>query len=568
MNSGLSILTLLGCIALCLYGMMVMSQGILKLAGSQMRASLRGLTNHSLHSLLTGTWITAIIQSSSAMTLMAVGLANTGMITLSQSIALTMGANVGTTLTGWLLALFGYVIDVRHLAIPLIVLALPFYYAGRLRLKSWGEILMGISMFVLGFTLFVELMPAAADLPEAASSLRMLTSWGFGSILLFVLIGLCLTFLFRSSAATILIAMGLLVGEWLELPMAAALVIGDNLGTTLTALLGARRANVSARRAAYSHLFFNLFGAILSTLLIYPISELLWLITTLGTGLPTPGSLAVAIALFHTCFNLVSALLLLPFLPQFKRLLMRVIPISEGDEDEFHLHFIQGGMLSTAELSIEEARKETAHFGIRCQKMFELTIQFLHMAPENPNYSHTFSRIEKYEKITDRLEVEIVRYLNNIDKSTLSGHMAARVRALLKEVDELESIGDACYKMARSVVRKNEHKIKLIPMQQQNIGRMLDLTQQFIRQMVAALQKPELANVDMQRAYNQEDAINALRAQYREQNIGSVQAGHYTYQAGILYMDFINGCEKLSDYVMNVLEAHDEQSHYTDGNIS
>lgn len=558
----LQIFLIVGSIALCLYGMKTLSQGILKVAGSQMRASLRRVTNHRHSNVWTGFWITAIMQSSSAMTLMAVSLVNAGLMTLGQSIAITMGANIGTTLTAWIIATFGYYINVRAFAIPIIVLALPFTYTSLVKYKPWGEILMGIALYALGFTTFVSSLPDAASLPMLSTYVSQAAGMGYVSVLLFVLIGICITVLFRSSAATILLAMGLLVGDWFEFPMAAALVIGDNVGTTLTALIASRKANISARRAAYSHLFFNLFGMIVALLLIYPVTEVLWPIITLGSGLATPAGLAYGVALYHTGFNLCTMLVLIWFIPQFKLLLARVLPISEGDEDEFHLHFIQGGILSTAELSVEEARKEAALFGIRCQKMLQLTDTFMHMAPDNTAYNHTFTRIEKYEKITDRLELEIVRYLNNIDKATLSGHMTARVRALFKMVDELESIGDVCYKLSRSIVRKNEHKIRFIPMQQQNIDRMLQYTHAAVDQMVRLLQKPELTPVDMQRAYNQEDAINSYRTLLREQNIGSVQSGYYTYQSGSIYMDVISGCEKLGDFVINVLEAHEEQSNY------
>jgi phosphate:Na+ symporter len=254
--------------------------------------------------------------------------------------------------------------------------------------------------------------------------------------------------------------------------------------------------------------------------------------------------------------------MLIGFIPQIKALVARLLPIAESDEEELTLQFIQGGLLSTAELSIEEARKETALFAVRCQRMMQLTDDFMRLAADNPQYSHTFSRIEKYEKITDRLELEIVRYLNSLDTSSLSGQTTARVRSLLRIVDELESIGDACYKLACLIERKNEHKVIFIPMQQQNIDKMLQLVEQALEQMVALLKKPEMTEAEMQRAYNQEDAINALRGQLRELNIASVQNNDYSYQSGMLYMDIINGFEKIGDYVINVLEAHVEPSNF------
>lgn len=549
------LLTLLGSIALCLYGMKVMSQGILKVAGAHMRASLRGISHHRVHSFCVGAWITGLIQSSSAMTLMTVSLVNAGLLTLGQSIAVMMGANVGTTLTAWLIAIFGYAWNVGIFAIPLVVIALPFVYTSHIKRKPWGEVLMGMAMFILGFATFIEKMPAPSLYPEAASIIGYLASAGFWSVLLFVVIGVAITILLRSSAATIMLAMVAAASSWIEFPMAAALVIGDNVGTTLTAVYASRQVNVSAHRAAYSHLFFNVFGMIWALPLIYPISCLLQDLYTMGSV-----GVAFSVAIYHTMFNLVSAIILLFLIPKFQSLLCRMLPVAEGDDEEFRLNFIQGGLLSTAELSVEEARKEAALFGARCQKMLGLVRDFVHMAPQGAEYAQAFSRIEKYEKITDRLEIEIVRYLNSVDRSTVSSHIASRVRALFRIVDELESIGDACYKLACTVVRKRDHNIQFINMQNQNIDRMLEQTAQFMDLMVRLLQKTDLTPADMSRAYNQEDSINAFRGQLRDQNIGNVQAGYYTCQSGVLYMDIINACEKLGDYIINVLEAQVEQN--------
>lgn len=549
------LLTLLGSISLCLYGMKVMSQGILKVAGAHMRASLRGISHHRMQSFGVGAWITGLIQSSSAMTLMTVSLVNAGLLTLGQSIAVMMGANVGTTLTAWIIAIFGYAWNVGLYAIPLVVVALPFVYTSHIKRKPWGEVLMGMALFILGFATFIGQMPEPSLYPEAYAGISYVAGAGFWSVLLFVLIGVAITILLRSSAATIMLAMVAAASSWIEFPMAAALVIGDNVGTTLTAVYASRQANVSAHRAAYSHFFFNIFGMIWALPLIYPIS---WLLQDLVPA--SSVGMAFGVAIFHTSFNLVSALILLCLIPKFQSLLCRMLPVAEGDDEEFRLSFIQGGLLSTAELSVEEARKEAALFGARCQKMLGLVRDFVHMAPQGAEYAQAFSRIEKYEKITDRLEIEIVRYLNSVDRSTVSSHIAMRVRALFRIVDELESIGDACYKLACTVVRKRDHNIQFINMQNQNIDRMLEQTAQFMDLMVRLLQKTDLTPADMSRAYNQEDSINAFRGQLRDQNIGNVQAGYYTYQSGVLYMDMINGCEKLGDYIINVLEAQVEQN--------
>lgn len=557
MDTAILVFTLLGCVALCLYGMKVMSQGILKVAGAHMRASLRGISHHRWQSFGVGAWITGLIQSSSAMTLMTVSLVNAGLLTLGQSIAIMMGANVGTTLTAWLIAIFGYAFNIGYLAIPIVVIALPFVYTGHIKRKPWGEVLMGVAMFILGFSTFIATMPSTADFPEAFAWTQWITSAGFWSVLLFVIVGVVITILFRSSAATIMLAMVAAASSWIEFPMAAALVIGDNVGTTLTAVYASRQANVSAHRAAYSHLMFNVFGLLWALPLVYPATYLMeYLIPSMSGSV----GMAFAVAMYHTLFNLITALVLIFMIPKFQSMLCKMLPVAEGDDEEFRLSFIQGGLLSTAELSVEEARKEAALFGARCQKMLGLVIDFIHMAPQGVEYSQAFSRIEKYEKITDRLELEIVRYLNSVDRSTVSSHIASRVRALFRIVDELESIGDACYKMACTIVRKREHNIQFINMQNQNIDRMLDQTRQFMALMVQLLQKTDLTPADMSRAYNQEDSLNAFRGQLRDQNIGNVQAGYYTYQSGTLYMDVINACEKLGDYIINVLEAQVEQN--------
>ena len=554
----LLLLSLLGGLALCLYGMKVMSQGLLQITGSRVRATLRGISRNPFHGFCIGAEVTALLQSSSAMTLMAVSSVNAGLMDLAQSTAIIMGANVGTTLTPWIIALFGYAFPCTSFAIPLIVLALPFTYSVRIKKKPWGEVLMGMALMVFGFCTFIDMMQAQdlASLPAVSSAIATLTGASFLSVLLFVVIGILVTVLLQSSVATIMLTMVLCASGWLSFPMAAGLVIGDNVGTTLTAFFASRKANVSARRAAYAHLLFNVFGLLWALPLVYPLSSLIasWFGTTAVAS-------AFGIAFFHTALNLLSALLLLFFVPQIVSLLCRIRPSDDEEDEEFHLSFIHGGMLSTAELSVDEARKETVQFGLRCQRMLDLTEQFIHMPSSGEESVHLFSRIEKYEKITDRLELEIVRYLNSLDKSNISPRAAARIRSIFRMVDELESVGDACYKLARTVVRRQEAGVHFIQMQQNNIVRMLELTRQDMDLMVKLMEKNDLTPADLNRAYNQEDLVNSLRNQLRDQNIGHVQSGHYTYQSGVLYMDIISGCEKLCDYIINVIEALAEQNN-------
>jgi len=557
-NTILIILTLLGGISLCVYGMTILSEGILKVVGAQIRASLRTLSHNKLSGFWFGQWVTMLLQSSSAVTMMAVGFVSAGLLTLPQSIAVIMGANVGTTITAWIVALFGYTVPIGYLAIPLVVFALPFYFSSHIHRRSVGEILMGITLMVLGFTLFIAYIPSPEEYPEFAQAVQSISSANIASVLLFIIIGIVLTLLVQSSAATIIFAMVCCASGWIGIPMAVGLVIGDNVGTSLTTLFASRDANVEARRSAYAHLFFNFVGMILMLLLVYPIT---FLIDCLVEGSLSPNGLAFVVASFHTGFNLVTAMLLMSFLPKISSFLQRFISVTNQDDEEFHLSFIQGGILSTAELSVEEARKETVSFGERCQKMLQLTVDFIHMTGSGEAQSHAFSRIAKNEKITDRLEMEIVQYLNSVDKSSLSEHIASRVMSLFRVVDELESIGDSCYNIARAMVRSRDAGITFIKMQRNNIDRMLELTQESMSQMVQLMQKRELSQADLYRIYNQEDTVNNLRNLFRDQNIGNIQSGYYSYQSGVIYMDIISGCEKLCDYIVNVLEGIAEQNN-------
>ena len=553
----LILLTLLGGISLCIYGMTVMSEGVLKIFGVQVRASLRTLSSHRMSGFWFGQWMTMLIQSSSAATMMVVGFVSTGLLSLSQSISVIMGANVGTTITAWIVSLFGYAVPIGYLAIPLVVFAIPFYLSRHVGRKPIGEVLMGFALMILGITLFIGYMPSPTDYPAVHEWVSLLSSWSFGSVLIFVVVGILFTILIQSSSATIMFALVLCASGWITFPLASAMVIGDNVGTTLTTIIGSNKANVTAHRASYAHLMFNLFGMVWALCLIYPIS---YLVEGIIGPTPSPTAIACSVAAFHTAFNLITSLILIGFVPKIDAMLRKFIPVVTDEDEEAHLSFLHGGILSTSELSVEEARKEAVLFGERCQKMLDLTVDFVHMPSTGETHSHAFSRIEKYEKITDRLELEIVRYLNSVDKSSISEHIAARVLSLFKVVDELESIGDSCYNIARAVVRSRDAGVVFIKMQKNNIDRMLELTQESMAQMVQLMQKRELTEADMYRIYNQEDTVNNLRNLFRDQNIGNVQSGYYSYQSGVLYMEIVNGCENLCDYIVNVLEALAEQN--------
>lgn len=548
----LFLLSLLGGIALCLYGMKVMSQGLLQLTGSRVRATLRNISQNRFHGFGIGIVVTILVQSSAAVTMMAVSSVNAGLISLSQSVALIMGANVGTTMTAWFVALSGIAFPARALAIPIIVLALPFIYSSRVKAKPWGAALMGVALMVFGFCTFIEMMPNKDGVTDQCyfEFFDTLCNDDIWEVLLFTLIGIVVTVLLRSSVATILLSMGLCTSGWLPIATTAAMVIGCNVGTTILPVWAARKANVSARRSAFAHLFFNLIGLVWALPLVCLLPDSIQ--SAFGASV---SSLAFGIALFHTVFNLVTAMLSIGFLSSICDFLARLFPVRRDDEEEFHLSYIHGGFLSTAELSVDQARKETVQFGLRCQRMFDLTEQFVRLDSRDESFNHLYSRIEKYEKITDRLELEIDRYLNGLDKGEVSPRAAVRIRSIFQMADELESLGDACYNIARAVVRRRDAGIAFIQMQQNNIRRMLDLTREDIDMMIQLMNKNDLTIADMTRVYNLEDEVNSFRNQLRDQNIGNVQSGYYTYQSGVLYMELISGCEKLCDYIINVIEA-------------
>ncbi len=546
-------LKLLGSLALFLYGMKIMSEGLQKFAGDRLRQILTAMTTNRVTGVLTGVLITALIQSSSATTVMVVSFVNAGLLSLSQSIGVIMGANIGTTVTAWIISALGFKVNIAAMALPLLAVGIPLMFSGKSNRKSIGEFIFGFSFLFMGLSMLKENAPDLGKNPEMLSFVQNYTDMGFGSVLLFVLIGTVLTMIVQASAATMAITLIMCANGWISFELGAALVLGENIGTTITANLAALTGNTQSKRAALAHLVFNVFGVIWVLILFTPFTMAIkWFVANvMGT---TDPSVAVSFELsaFHTAFNICNVLILIWFVKLIENTVCKIIPMKE-QEEEYRLRFITGGLLSTAELSILQARKEISLFAERTHRMFGMVRELLHVKNEN-EFNKLYSRIEKYENISDSMEVEIANYLNKVSEGRLSAESKLQIRGMLREVTEIESIGDSCYNLARTINRKRSNSNHFTEKQYEHIHQMLDLTDRALEQMVKVIEDEHHA-VDVNKSFNLENEINNYRTELKNQNIIDVNNKEYDYQTGVHYMDLIGECEKLGDYVVNVVEA-------------
>ena len=546
-------LKLLGSLALFLYGMKIMSEGLQKFAGDRLRKILTAMTTNRVTGVLTGVLITALIQSSSATTVMVVSFVNAGLLTLSQSIGVIMGANIGTTVTAWIISALGFKVDIAAMALPLLAVGVPLLFSGKSNRKSIGEFIFGFSFLFMGLSLLKTNAPDLSKNPEMLSFVQNYTDMGFGSVMLFVLIGTILTMIVQASAATMAITLIMCANGWISFELGAALVLGENIGTTITANLAALTANTQARRAALAHLVFNVFGVIWVLCLFKPFTMgVSWFVEDIMKTPDPAVAVSFKLSAFHTTFNICNVLILIWFVKLIEKTVCKSIPQREQDE-EYRLRFITGGMLSTAELSILQARKEINLFAERTHRMFGMVRDLLHTTNEN-DFNKLFSRVEKYENISDSMEVEIANYLNQVSEGRLSSESKLQIRSMLREVTEIESIGDSCYNLARTINRKHRSEMDFTQKQYDHIEQMFKLTDDALSQMIA-LVEDEHHTIDVNKSFNIEHEINNYRNQLKNQNVLDVNNKEYDYQMGVHYMDIITECEKLGDYVVNVVEA-------------
>ena len=550
---------ILGALALLIYGMKVMSEALQKMAGSQLRHILGAMTTNRLTGMLTGTFITCAVQSSSATTVMTVSFVNAGLLTLAQAISVIMGANIGTTLTAWIMSL-GYNVDLTMAVFPAFFVGIILIYSKRFRYI--GDFLFGIAFL---FFALVLLSAAGNDLdlqhnPDAINFFSSFDTNSRWTIILFLFIGTLITCIVQSSAAVMAITILLCSTGVLPIYLGIALVMGENIGTTATANLAALGANTQARRAALAHLFFNVIGVTWVMCLFYPFVDMVCSVvgynpadTTISVA-QRAAILPIVLAAFHTAFNVTNTALLIGFIPQLERLVCFVLPTKEdSDEEDFRLRFIQAGIMKTPELSVFEAQKEISSFGERIQRMFGMVQDLLH--EQNPEKSAKLvERIKKYEVISDSMEIEIAKYLDHVGNAHLSDDTKMKIRNMLREISEIESIGDSCYNLARTISHGRESNERLTPELRQNVEQMFKLTDEALTQMNYTFQHNR-EKVDVNKSFEIENNINDLRERLRDQNIDDVNDHKYSYDLGTAYLDIIQECEKLGDYVINVVQA-------------
>ena len=547
-------LKLIGSLGLFLYEMKIMSEGLQKVAGDRLRSILTAMTTNRVTGVLTGVLITALIQSSSATTVMVVSFVNAGLLTLAESISVIMGANIGTTVTAWIISIFGFKVDMAAFALPLLAIALPLIFSGKSNRKSIGEFIFGFSFLFMGLSYLKANAPDLNANPEMLAFVQNYTDMGFFSILLFLFIGTILTMIVQASAATMAITLIMCANGWISLELGAALVLGENIGTTITANLAALTANTQAKRAALAHFVFNVFGVIWVLIIFHPFMELVnWVVDTFFQSNNPEVAISYKLSAFHSIFNICNVCILIWGVKLIERTVCALIHPKEEDEEP-RLRFITGGMLSTAELSILQARKEIHLFAERTHRMFGMVQDLMHTEKDD-DFNKLFSRVEKYENISDNMELEIANYLNQVSEGRLSSESKLQIRAMLREVTEIESIGDSCYNLARTINRKRQTNQDFTEKQYEHIHFMMKLTDDALAQMIVVVEKPEHQSIDINKSFNIENEINNYRNQLKNQNILDVNNKEYDYQMGVYYMDIIAECEKLGDYVVNVVEA-------------
>ena len=547
-----NIFSLVGSLALFLFGMKTMSEGLEKFAGDRLRSILAAMTKNRVMGVLTGILITALIQSSSATTVMVVSFVNAGLMTLVQSIGVIMGANIGTTVTAWIISAVGFKVNIAAFAIPLLAIGMPLIFSGKGNRKSIGEFIFGFSFLFMGLSFLQEAATAMNIGDMVAGMLAHVPQDSFFTIILFVIVGALVTMIVQASAATMAITL-MLFGMHIPgfgFEQAAALAMGQNIGTTITAFMASLTANTQARRAALAHMFFNVFGVVAFLIVFYPACDAVsWVVENFMGG----GNDLFKLSAFHTAFNIINTLLLIGFVNQIEMFVCRVLPMKAQDED-YRLRFISGGLLSTAELSIMEAQKEIRSFAERCQRMAGFVPTLLDTKDEM-EFNKLFARIEKYENITDSMEMEIASYLNKVSEGRLSDTSKTQIQKMLRQISELESIGDSVYNLGRTLNRHRMHcQEEFTADQTQHMMTMLQLVDAALSEMLKRIDKPTTKN-GVKVSLNIEHEINNYRTQLKNQNLHDVNAGLYDYQLGVFYVDFISECEKLGDYVMNVVQA-------------
>ena len=557
MQTIVNIFSLLGALGLFLYGMKIMSEGLEKFAGDRLRNILAAMTKNRVMGVITGLSVTALIQSSSATTVMVISFVNAGLMTLTQAIGVIMGANIGTTITAWIISAIGFKVDIAAFALPLLAIGIPLIFGGNSKRKSIGEFIFGFSFLFMGLSF---LQQSAEDIQmgkAVALMLAKVADGGFFTIILFVMVGALVTMLVQASAATMAVTLMLfdmhIPGFGLE--QAAALAMGQNIGTTITAFIAALTANTQARRAALVHTLFNVFGVVLVLCMFYPFCDAIdWFVSNV---MGAPDNDLFKLSAFHTAFNVFNTLILIWFVKQIEQLVCKILPQKEKKEEP-RLRFIAGGLLSTAELSIVQARNEVGVMAERCCRMIDMVRKAL-SAKKDSDFDGCFKRVEHYEQITDNMETEIADYLRKVSEGRLSDDSKKHITQMLREVDELESVGDSMYNLVRTLSRKRQHEPAAFTDEQRaHMEEMLNFTEESLNNMYNILEEDLSKPIDFDKTYQMERRLNDFRSKCKDENLEAVNTGVYNYRLGTFFNDFIGECERIGDYVVNVVQAEDK----------
>ncbi|MBQ3604700.1 MAG: Na/Pi cotransporter family protein [Muribaculaceae bacterium] len=573
----LDFLTLLGAVGIFLYGMTLMSEGLQKAAGNGLRNILGAMTRNRFTGALTGFSITALIQSSSASTVMVVSFVSAGLMTLAQSVAVIMGANVGTTATAWIITLFGFKVDIGAFAIPIIAFCIPLLFSSNSKRKSIGEIILGFALLFIGLDWIEANVPDLKSSPEIFGFLTQYANMGYVSALIFVLIGIITTMIIQSSSAAIAIVLIMCTKGWITFDLACAMILGSNIGTTITPIIASLGANLAAKRAALCHLMFNVLGTIWALALFIPFTDLtVWVTEHLGQGNPTelyaaingstpadPTQIAVmagwasfGLSIFHTIFNLINLSVMIWMTKFYVKVVEKIMPSKHKGDDEFQLTYISSGRVAASELNMAQAEKEIGVFAERVSRMLKMAQELVHAKEGSDEFNKLYSRLEKYEEISDRMEIEIANYLNRCAEGRLSNEGKQRIAAMLNIISEIESIADSCFGVAKILARKQEGHTSFNDEIYKNIDTMFSYVNKAMKNMMLLLS--DLENVreeDIITSYNREREINNMRNNLRVANIENINNRHYEYQAGIYYMDLIGDLERTGDYIINVVDT-------------
>ena len=555
----IELLTLIGALGFFIYGMKVMSDGIQKVAGSKMRSILSKMTSNRFLGITTGFILTALLQSSSATTVMIVSFVNAGLLSLVESIGVIMGANIGTTVTAWLISLLGFKVKIASIALPIIAIGFPMMFSSKSNIKSWAEVLIGFALLFMGLDALKESVPNLKENTEFLSFLSSYANMGIISTLIFIGVGTILTLVVQSSSAAMALTLVMCYEGYIPFELAAAMVLGENIGTTITANLAALVGNVHAKRAARAHFIFNIFGVIwmifafqffINSIDSYMISNMdLSPVSSVGESVAVP----IGLSIFHTTFNILNVLLLVWFVPLISRTVIRMQPSKGETDEEFHLEHIGGGLMQTAELSVLEAQKEVIKFGKITSKLYNMILE-LRKETDSKKFNKLMERIKKYEDITDRMEVEIADYLAKAAQGEMSDSASFKVRSMISIINDMERIGDICYQMSISIERKKERKAEFTAESKKSIEGLLSEVQKALDIMNNNLNS-EYSQVTLTEANNAEININNMRNKLRKSYLQKIEKGEMPIQTGMIYNNLIHSLEKVGDHIFNISEA-------------